>query len=499
LVALLAACGKKTDAPKQKDDAAIGKANAAPISLPPLGVDKIVRFGFLWNDNAAMAAYDKAYTAYKAKTWAAVRSACETAVGRDPTHFDAQRLLAVALAQTGDDAAAVDHIVAAIAGDYYKYGVAFATDPDFESFRATPHGQAVAQLTAQIRDEYARRIKAGLWVIGRRNSFKWPKESGPQTSSSRGELYAYDRDSRRFLRLTHTDHQVAGFVRSPSGGEVALLGFDKIDHPSPTGSAADDKQPPLLARTWVRAVDPVEWKPLGPRVDLPSARAVAIAYGDGDQLIAGAAQATGRWNVGEWTRWSVDKTSGKLAKVATPLPTPRIELTLDEGRLVTSAQIPDVVAMWSGDPATAPVLKAGGADIHVPESGQAAHDTVSLAPDKAHLAFATAVDPCAKDALPSLYVADAKTGVPKHLLTAKARFANRWLDATTLAYDDGDGAIRLWDATTGRETSRLDDKLGIALDVLSLANMPLCKQAPATVETGSGEEPLPPEGSGAAP
>ena len=45
-----------------------------------------------------------------------------------------------------------------------------------------------------------------------------------------------------------------------------------------------------------------------------------------------------------------------------------------------------------------------------------------------------------------------------------------------------------------REAMRLEDRSGIALDVLSLAAAPLCKQAPPTVEAaGSGDEPLPPE------
>ena len=74
-----------------------------------------------------------------------------------------------------------------------------------------------------------------------------------------------------------------------------------------------------------------------------------------------------------------------------------------------------------------------------------------------------------------------------------ARIRDAFDDPSTIASYDGDGAIRLWDATTGREAMRLDDKAGLALDVLSLANAPLCKQAPAAVETqGSGEEPLPP-------
>jgi hypothetical protein len=482
-----AACGKKSAAPKPKDDAP--RTVTAPISLPPLGVDRIERFNFLWNEGGN--AYGKALAAYKAKTrdWGAVRAACEQAVAKDPTHLDAQRLLAVALAQTGEHAAAVDHIVAAIAGDYYKYGVAYATDPELESFRATPHGQAVTQLAQQIHDEYARRIKTALWLVGRRSTFKWPSKPGVQPSSTRGELYAYDRDSRRYLRLSHTNEQVAGFVRSPSGGEVCLIGFDRIDHPK------DDQAPPLLARAWVLAVEPVEWKPVGPRVTLASARAVAAAYGDGDQLIVASAPADGRWGLGAWTTWTVDKTQGKLTKAQQPQLAPRLELTVDEGRVIRDRDVPGVKAAWTGDPPTAPSLQgAGGPPIPIPESGQAAHDSVALSPDKARIAFATAVDPCAKDTLPSLYVADAKTGALKHLLSAKSRFATRWLDATTLAYDDGDGDIRLWDATTGREASRLDDKAGLALDVLSISHGPQCKQAPEPVETGSGaDEALPPE------
>ncbi len=489
LVALLTACGKKADIATTKHDGGVARPATPAIALPPLGVDRINRFNFPWAEGAA--GYDKAMAAYKAKTrdWSAVRAGCEAAVAKDPTHFDAQYLLAVALADAGDHAAAVDHLVAAIAGDFYKYGASFASDPELEAFRATPHGQAVSALAQQIHDEYARRIKSGLWLVARRSAYKWPSKDGVQYSTTRGELYAYDRESRRYIRLSHTDHQVAGFVRAPSGGEVALIGFDKIDR------AKDENASPLLARAWLLAVDPIEWKPLGPRVNLAPARVVAAAYGDGDQLLAASAPASGRWTTGEWTTWSVDRTTGKLAKIAEPQREPRVEVTLDEGRSVRPQAIAGIDAPWTGDPATAPTLKLGTATIEVRESGQAAHDTVSVSPDKAHVAFATAVDPCAKDAAPSLYVADAKTGALKHVLTARSRFGTRWIDATTLAYDDGDGAIRLWDATTGRESLRLENKSGLALDVLSLANAPLCKQAPPAVQTGSGsgDEPLPPE------
>ncbi|HEY0254710.1 MAG TPA: hypothetical protein VGC41_24460, partial [Kofleriaceae bacterium] len=231
-----------------------------------------------------------------------------------------------------------------------------------------------------------------------------------------------------------------------------------------------------------------EWKPLGKKVELPGARAIAVGYGDGDQLLIGEAPATGRWTLGDWVVSSVDKSSSKLTKVASALPKLRVEFTLDDAR--STRDVSGVDATWVND--TAPQLKVGNTTIQVPESHAAAMDSISLAPDKAHVAFATSVDPCAKDAVPSLYVADTKAGGLKHLLTQKSHFATRWLDPTTLAYDDGQGAIRLWDVTTGREAAKLEDKAGLALDVLSLAG-PVCKTGPAP-QTGSGsDDALPPE------
>jgi hypothetical protein len=398
---------------------------------------------------------------------------------------------------------------------------------------ASPHGQSVAALAAKIRDEVAQRIARGLWLVGRRSAFRWPKELGVQTSISRGELYAFDRETRRLFRLSHTEHQVAGFVRSAAGNEVAIVGFDRIDRPRPDGKPdakpdgkpdgkpdaktdgrpdtktdpqpelAGADAPPLFARAWIQVYETTAWKPTTSRIHLPAAREITLGYGVGDQLLVSTAQATGRWSVGEPVISSVDRTTGKLTKVATALPALRVVVSLDEGHLV---RVPDsVVATWTGDPpVTASIKTAAGKTIQVPESGAASQASIAASPSGAHVAFATAVDPCARDAAPSLYVADARTGTYKHLLSAKSRFPTRWVDANVLAYEDGDGAIRLWDATTGREATRLENKPGIALDVLSLAAAPLCKQAPPTVEAaGSADEPpapepLPPEeGSGA--
>jgi hypothetical protein len=519
---VLASCGSKPEAPvKAKDDAAAGPT-AAPLAMPALGVDQLKRFNFPYD--AGRPFHDKAVAAYRKKDWAAVRTQAEAALGKDPAHLGAHRLLAAALAQTGEPAAAVEHLVTALAADYLQYAPTLADD-DLRSFMDSPHGQSVQALAAKIHAEYGKRIASGLWLVGRRSDFLWPKEPGVQPSASRGELYAFDRETRRLLRLTHTDHQVVGFVRPASGSEVALVGFDKIDRPragikdarpdakdarpdaKDARPAAGADAPPVLARPWIQVYDTAGWKPTTPRINLPAAREVTIGYGAGDQLLVSTAPATGRWTVGEPVISSVDHTTGKLTKVTTALPATRVVISLDEGHAI---RVPDgVAATWAGDPPTTSSLKAAapGHDrpIQVPESGMASQSSIAVSPDGAHLAFATAADPCAKDAAPSLYVADTKTATYKHLLSARSRFATRWLDATTLAYEDGDGAIRLWDAATGREAMRLENRSGIALNVLSLAAAPLCKQAPPTVDAagpaaapGTGDEALPPEdGTGA--
>ena len=119
LVLALVSCGNKSSAPaKAKDDDAAGPT-AAPLAMPALGVDQIKRFNFLYEAGAP--AHEKAVAAYRKKDWAAVRTQAEAALAKDPTHLGSHRLLVAALAQTGEPAAAVDHLVTAIAADYLQY------------------------------------------------------------------------------------------------------------------------------------------------------------------------------------------------------------------------------------------------------------------------------------------------------------------------------------------------------------------------------------------
>jgi hypothetical protein len=338
----------------------------------------------------------------------------------------------------------------------------------------------------------------GLLVVARDQPPVRATPAGSHAAPPRGEVYAYDATSRRYLRLSHTDHAVAGFVRGP-GGAIAMLGYDRVDR------SKDEADPPQIAHGWVFVIG-ADGKKLGDPVVLPTARQLSLGYAAGDQLVAGIAQAVDRWRLADPTAMAVDVAAGKLAAIAGPLPVDRIAITVDEGELLRAPDA-EVHATWNGG--LAPVLEVAGDAIAVPESGQAMAAGVAVARDKAHVAFVTAVDPCGKGVAPSLYVADTKANSLHHLVTAASRFDARWLDDATLAYEDGDAVVRLWDAASAREVGRLDDRAGIALDVLSPAAGPLCKaEGVVPVPTGSAApvgsgsavvEPMPPEEAPAAP
>lgn len=497
--ALAAACGKKSEAPRPKDDATVAPT-VSPIATPPVGIDAVHRMSF-----SQQGSFTSATTSRSKRDWGEVRKHAEAALTKDPHHPDPRYLLGIAFAKLGEPEAAVEHLVAALAGDYYKYAPLLEKDEDLKEFFATPHGASVKEVRGKIKAEYERRSASGVLLVARRSSFGWPQTPGVVTHSSRGELYAFDRETKRYLRLSHTEHRVAGFVRSATTSEVLLLGYDKIDRPK---AAKDEDPTPLIKNAWLEVLDGTTWQRVGQRAELGDGREISVGYGPGEQILVATAPASGRWSVGAPAISSLDRSTGRLTKVSGALPVPRIAFTLDEGRVIRGAD--GVKGAWTGDPPTAPSLTAGAATIEVPESGAAAQSTVALSPDKSYVAFATAVDPCAKDSAPSLYVADTKTGTLKHILTDRSRFATRWIDATTLAYEDGEGAIRLWDAKRdgrGGQVLRLENKLGeprrgevklgMALDVLSRELTPQCKQQQPAAEPGAGSGATSGSGAGA--
>ena len=481
-----------------------GSAQVAPIATPPLGVESIKVIGYSYGPGQKD--FERAQAAAKTSDWTTVAEATRAAIGKDEHHLDARRLLASALVQQNQAAEAVDHLVMAVSGDFLAFGRELEKDPNLTPLWTTPHGKAVKDLVAALDAQVGQTISKGVLVLGRRAAFRWPSTPGAQSATSRGELYAYDLATKRYVRLTHTNHSAAAYVVTPSGKEIAVVGFDKVEMPP---AAQAKTQAPLLVRGWVQAFDAATWAPTSARAQLGGkagkGRALAAAWGAGDQLIAMLIDPVGRWDLGAVKAWTVDRTTGKLAK--TPAPTggvARAVVTLDDAWIERGAA--GITATWSSASGTTPPLTnkltlASGKTVDVPESGQAAQWSLATSPGGKRVAMATWVDPCATtgETSPSLYAIESATGQLKHLLTGKSTFRSRWLDDDRLIYEDGTGALRVWDATTGREVQRITEKGGLALAALSAHNEPICKVAPMVIEPDTGGDEMPPEEGGDPP
>lgn len=485
---VLAACGgdKKSDGPAAGGGTAGATAAVTPpLAAPPLGVEAVNRFNYVYGAGAKE--YDKALKAYAAKPrdWAAVRTAAEETLAKDANHLEAHWVLGEALAQAGEHDQAVEQLALALAGDWLRWGPGLEKDAELSALLATPQGKALVALNTTMKETVARKVAAGPLLLARRSTFKMPG-AGTKAASTRGELYAYDGETKRYLRVTHTDHELAAWVRSPSGDELLLTGFDKTELADPT---KNKDAPPLLARSWVTTFSIKDLADTSARATIGKARHVHAGYGPGEQIVVTTAPAAGRWGAGTMTTYVVDRGSGKLAKTSgVAIEGPHVEMTFDEVSVVGGG-------LTSLPAELAPDLVAKLTPIQKDASGTPMLSLALLSPGKTRLAFATATDPCAdKDAAakPTLYVADARTGAFKHVLTSSSRFAAAWIDDDHLVYEDGLGGLRLFDAAAQRETGKISERAGMALWALSPTTAPMCRKEPIVAEPDDGSE-LPPE------
>ncbi|MBK9030001.1 MAG: hypothetical protein IPL61_01460 [Myxococcales bacterium] len=488
LAAALAACGGgKKDAPGAGTGGSAGTATPTPTALaaPPLGVDAVKRMNYVYGPGAKD--YEKVTAAYKAKArdWAAIKAAAEATLAKDADHLDARWALGEALANTGDAAGATPALAAALAGDWLRWGPGLAQDPDLTGYLATPEGQALAELSGKLRAAVTTIVTTQPLVLARRSGWKSPKP-GTGYAATRGELYAYDVASKRYLRVTHTDHSLAGYLRAPSG-ELLLAGFSQAEVPNP--ATAPRTAAPLLTRSWVSAWSPTDFTETSAKAAVGKARFVWAGYGPGEQIVVRTAPAVGRWAPGTITTYVVDRSTGKLTKNPGAKPAgPAVLMTLDDVVIEDAGGFPPELP-----PAVADKLAAA---VDVDERGNPRLAAVAWSPGRTRIAFASATDPCATGdsaAKPSIYIGDAATGAYKHVLTADSRFRAQWLDDDRLIYEDGSGGLRLYDAAAGRELAKLGERAGLALATLAPTAAPLCRTEPIVDDPDAVDEPPPDE------
>lgn len=496
---LLAACGGEKKEGQDKE--AAEKAVELPkLTMPPLGVDSVKKMNYVHGEGARP--YAKVVEAYKKKDWPAVIVGAEETLAKDAGHLEAHRVLGAALAQTGDFPRAADHLLAALAGDFVRWGGKLPEDEELTALLASPHGKSLLAMHLEMKATVETAIRGGVWLIGRRSTFKWPAKSG--SASTRGELYAWDEPTRRFFPITHTSHQLAAWVPSPNGAEIALVGYEKVSLPDAKDPKAKNVAPTI--RAWVETIDARTFETVTARSMFKNVRALAVYWGDGGQLLVDTFEAAGRWALTPDATFSIDPSTGKAAKsaAAADAASGRALVSLDE-TLVSGPTAGLRMTASPTDPAliTEITIVSSGRTIKLPESGLGDASVPRANPSGTRAAFATWVDPCGESdaAKPSLYVADAKTGQLEHLLTADSRFNLAWLTDDRLVYEDGSGGLRIWDATTGREATKIVEKTGLGLSGLSASPKPICRKepsvlAPADVETDDGSEGEPPPEAG---
>jgi len=504
LLVLAAACGSHDDKKADPAPKSVGEqaAATADIARLPLGVAKPADFNY--SSGKAEKAFRPVAEAYKKKDWNAVQSAAEETLELDKGHLDAHRMLAAALAQHGDYEKAVEHLSIALAADWIRWGGKVEMDPDLEPLISSPLGPKVKEMNAAYREELIRRAKAGLLVVARRGAFKPPqkdsKKKGAARMTSRAELFAYDKETGRYIRLTETGFQVVGFLTSPSGDEIAYVTVREVAIPDDPKAS-----PPVLASARIGTVSLSAPAGESKEADIKNARTLALEYLAGDELVATTYQPQGWWGFGTATSFSIDKAAGKSKASKTPPPGGRRLLVRFEGvELDAPGDAEGIAADWNPETGTAEefVLDASKKRVQLPKGQAARRASIAWSPDRKKVAFATQSDPCADapaDRAAALYLVDVESGKLKHVSKGASNFSPRFLDAGTLAFADEEGGVRLYDAMAGRETGKLSSRGGLGLIGVGSQTGLLCTAesarppdtavAPQPAGPGDGEEP----------
>ena len=487
-----AACGGDKVEKGDAGAAVVAPADAAVtahVDIGPLSLGVAHPADLAYESGKGAKAFAAAAAARKRGDWAAVRRACEEAIEADARHLEAHRLLASALAQQGEYEAALEQLKIALGGDWVRWGAAIERDADLEPLASSALGAAFTEMVAAHREQFARSARAGLLVVARRGPFKEParKKAGASARlASRAEVFAYVAQTQRYLRLTRTGFQVLGFLASPSGDEIAYAAASHVSLAEPAGEA-----PPRLATAQVGVVNLSRPEVVGPVATIKDARTLAIEYLAGDELVATSYDPAGTWGLGQAHPFTIDRSDGTARPTKAPEagaePVRRLLVRYETVELETSGEPDGIAADWNPE--------TGGAEEFVIESSQrrvqlrsgdaAARSSIAWSPDRGRLAFATVADPCAPqvvDRQASLYVVEAESGRLKHVYRGATRFVPRFVNAGTLAFEDENGAVRLYDAAIGREVGRLEERGGVNFVGLGALAGPLCKSEPAMVD-----------------
>jgi hypothetical protein len=504
---LACSCGGKKDEGKAVEKAAVAskaedEAAARETAPRPLGLESVAAFNYGYGKGEKE--YDKIETLLKAKPvdWAAIQAACEATLLKDPGHLDAHRMLGSALARQGKVDGVGEHLSIALAGDWARWGTNLDKDADLTAYLATPRGAKLVELNAKYRDEWVRRVKKGLLVVGRRASYKPPSKAGVQSMSTRAELFAFDPTDAKptFVRVTVTEWRLAGWLMAPSGDELAYVIFSKLHakgtappppkgaagapapQPAPPPPAADGpKGPEHLAEIRVGVIRLIDLAAPKKDAKLKDVDEVSLWYEPGDKLVVTTRMLNESWTPTKEKSYLVDTTTGDTKATTAPAGEgPTTTVNYDTTVASHPGDAPGVEADWQGVWETAGVFKLSATqkNVTLPRGEQAMRASFAWSPAQARVAFATFANRCEKDATKrqaALYVVDAATGKLKFLFKGEGVGRALWAGDDLLVYEDDKNGLRVYDAAQGKETARLTTRGGLTFDGLGATPGFLCK------------------------
>jgi hypothetical protein len=469
ILGVVVGCGRGGSGQHQAgSNVAAGKlaeaANDASVpALAPLVFGMTTLDGFAYRKRPGHEAFRQARQAEAKGDWAAVATACEQALAIDADHLDASYLLAVARAKQNQLESILPALSKAVSADFGKWGQASLDQPALQKFLATPTGQAWRTRVETDRDAFGAVLARSLIV------------------TSHGDLYAFDPETTRWLRLSRTGGAVVGAF-SPSGvARIAYVTREKQREASPKADKTK-KQTKLK---------------LG-MIDLSTGRArVAIELaGTGPIRIAYNAKKLKRFVVRVDNKWSsvVDEIKlrlepeakgAQIGYLANLADTSWLDITGRSAHL-TRIGVPNVSADWDNH-ALASALRIGSSHrvVTVPSPGLIEGNTLVWSPDKTQLAFAAKLADTCKPGEPTAaaFVADGATGTIQEIERATGGIAVDWVAERKLAVA-GDSGVTIVDLAGGAPTP-----LANADGLLAPRKKPKCTPEPEDAEPPEDEEP----------
>ena len=524
---------------------------SAPLPALPMGMTDLA--GFAYSRGPGREALMEALALDKRegpKDWAGIAERCRAALAADAGHLEAHWYLALALAHQSQHAQVAQHLSAAVAGDWMRWGERSLSIKALQPFYDSAQGRPYRALVDRYRQRFRQLIADGVPVVGRRGLPWYPRNPGDGALNHRSELYVYGPREQRFVRLSRTNGALVGFLPSPSGTELAYVSYRAVWTPTRVAARAtpdSDPDAPLVGPAPGAGTPHIRELTIG-TIDLDNAtmsRKDVQLTGVQELWLAYDQAPYGKSRNGQlvaWVRSPVEATgnhSTAQGPAATTSTLRIYDLDVARGRAaLRTAQREDgrtdddpgdmdasdrpqgdvlrvaydaverrripiagVVADWDENGGAGSFrLLATRKTVTLPSGLLADGNSMSWSPSRTRLAFVDLPgDPCARmspGAKRALYIVEAATGALRERTTAAGLQAPTWLDDRQLAIAIGSrqhSAVQLLDVESDGAPTVLSTAGGLGTAYIPARAFPIadCPDANDASDQGDESEPRP--------